>query len=228
MKRSQKQFPDKDLKEEVGSPRWRRRRDARPSEIIAAALECFAAHGYAGTRIEEIARRAGVTVGTVYRYFDGKAALFEAVITQGIAPTLTRGEVLARRRGEQSDRLLRRLVLGWWRLAHRRPRAGIVRMVVAEAANFPALTRVYVREVVARAEDILARALDLGISRGEFRPHDVPATARALSHLVLFGVLYDHALLPFDERSVDATRSLEATLDIVLDGIRVRPAALRP
>ena len=213
------------MAETAEAPRWRRRREARPSEIIAAALECFAAHGYAGTRIEDIAREAGVTVGTVYRYFDGKAALFQAVITQSIAPTLTRGEVLARRRGEQADTLLRRLVLGWWRLVHRRARAGIVRMVIAEAANFPELTRVYVREIIARGEDILARALELGVARGEFRPHDVHATARALSHLVIFGVLYDHALQPFDERYVDATRSLGAMLEVVLDGIRVRPAS---
>lgn len=218
-----KPLSEKHLHDDAGTPRWRRRREARPAEIIAAALECFAAHGYAGTRIEDIARQAGVTVGTVYRYFSGKAALFEAVITQSIAPTLSRGEVLARRRGEQADRLLKRLVLGWWRLVHRRARAGIVRMVVAEAANFPELTRVYVREIIARAEDILARALELGVTRGEFRPHDVHATARALSHLVLFGVLYDHALQPFDERYVDATRSLEAMLDVVVDGIRVRP-----
>jgi AcrR family transcriptional regulator len=220
-----KPLPNKTLGEDEGAPRWRRRREARPPEIIAAALECFAAHGYAGTRIEDISRQAGVTVGTVYRYFDGKAALFEAVITQSIAPTLTRGEVLARRRSEEADRLLKRLVLGWWRLVHRRARAGILRMVVSEANNFPELTRVYVREIVGRAEDILARALELGVSRGEFRPHDVHATARALSHLVLFGVLYDHALQPFDERHVDATRSLEAMLELVLDGIRVRPPA---
>jgi hypothetical protein len=87
---------------------------------------------------------------------------------------------------------------------------------------------VYVREIIARAEDILARALELGVQRGEFRPHDVKATARALSHLVLFGVLYDHALQPFDDRYVDATRSLEAMLDVVLDGIRVRPEPSRP
>lgn len=214
---------DNELDDSRDGPRWRRRREARPPEIIAAALNCFAAHGYAGTRIEDIARHAGVTVGTVYRYFNGKAALFEAVITQSIAPTLSRGEVLARRRGEQADRLLKRLVLGWWRLVHRRARAGIVRMVVSEAANFPDLTRVYVREIIARAEDILARALELGVQRGEFRSHDVKATARALSHLVLFGVLYDHALQPFDDRYVDATRSLEAMLDVVLDGIRMRP-----
>jgi AcrR family transcriptional regulator len=213
---------ESNLREDTGTPRWRRRREARPAEIIAAALECFAAHGYAGTRIEDIARHAGVTVGTVYRYFSGKAALFEAVITQSIAPTLTRGEVLARRRGEEADRLLKRLVLGWWRLVHRRARAGIVRMVVSEAANFPELTRVYVREIIARAEDILARALELGVTRGEFRAHDVHATARALSHLVLFGVLYDHALQPFDDRYVDATRSLETMLDVVIDGIRIR------
>jgi AcrR family transcriptional regulator len=206
------------------APRWRRRRDARPGEIIDAALDCFADRGFAATRIDDIARRAGVTVGTVYRYFDGKAALFEAVIRQSIAPTLERGEVLARKRGEDAEELVRRLMLGWWRLVLRRARAGILRMVVAEASNFPELTRIYVREIIARAERILQRALEDGIARGEFRPHDSVATARALAHLVLFGVLYDRALQPYDDRDGDPTKSLAAAVDVVLAGVRVRPA----
>jgi AcrR family transcriptional regulator len=202
------------------APRWRRRRDARPAEIIDAALDAFAEGGFAGTRIDDIARRAGVTVGTVYRYFDGKAALFEAVIRQSIAPTLERGEALARKRGEGAEALVRRLMLGWSRLVLRRARAGILRMVVAEASNFPELTRIYVREIIARAEGILQRALEDGVARGELRPHDTAAVARALAHLVLFGVLYDRALQPFDERDVDPTRSLAAAVDVMLVGLR--------
>lgn len=206
-------------------PKWRRRRDARPGELVAAALEAFADMGYAGTRIEEIARRAGVTVGTIYRYYDGKAALFEAVITQSIAPTLERGESLARRRGDDAELLLRRLVIGWGRLVCRRPRAGIVKMVVTESATFPELTRAYVREIIERGERILARALQHGVERGAFRPHDVQATARTLAHLVLYGALHDRALAAYDDRPFDPIRHIAHGLDLVLAGLRTEAPA---
>src|SRR5690242_10352198 len=76
-------------------PRWRRRKDARPEEIVAAALEVFGERGFAAARLEEVARRAGVTKGTVYLYFDGKEALFKAVVRQTIVPAIAQGEALA-------------------------------------------------------------------------------------------------------------------------------------
>src|ERR1041384_3137837 len=77
-------------------PRWKRRKDARPGEIVAAALEVFGERGFAATKLTDVARRAGVTKGTVYLYFDSKEALFKAVVRETIVPVIAQGEALAR------------------------------------------------------------------------------------------------------------------------------------
>src|SRR5260370_40637529 len=79
-----------------GKPRWRRRKNARPEEITSAALEVFADRGFAATKLEDVARRAGVTKGTIYLYFENKEALFKALIRQTIVPVIAQGEELAR------------------------------------------------------------------------------------------------------------------------------------
>src|SRR6186997_3126741 len=81
-------------------PRWQRRKEARPAEIIAAALDVFVERGFAATKLEEVARRAGVTKGTVYLYFESKEALFKAVVRETIVPIFVRGEqMVAEHRG---------------------------------------------------------------------------------------------------------------------------------
>ena len=96
------------------SPRWQRRKEARPAEIIAAALEAFVERGYAATKLEDVARRAGITKGTMYLYFANKEELFKAVVREAVVPVLALGERLAEEhRGTSSD-LLAALIRGWW------------------------------------------------------------------------------------------------------------------
>src|SRR5690349_21431284 len=76
-------------------PRWHRRKEARPAEIVAAALDVFVERGFAAARLEEVARRAGVTKGTVYLYFRNKEALLKAVVRENIVPVIARGEAVA-------------------------------------------------------------------------------------------------------------------------------------
>ncbi len=76
------------------SPRWRRRKDARPEEIVAAALDVFVERGFAATKLADVARRAGVTKGTIYLYFENKEALFKAVVRETIVPVIAKGEAL--------------------------------------------------------------------------------------------------------------------------------------
>ena len=93
------------------SPTRRRRKEARPEEILAAALESFAARGFAATRIEDVAARAGISKGTLYLYFDGKEELFKAVVRQALLPNLARIEALAATFEGPSALLLERLLL---------------------------------------------------------------------------------------------------------------------
>src|SRR2546430_11962234 len=76
-------------------PRWRRRKDDRPAEILSAALDCFAERGFAATRLDDIAARAGVSKGTLYLYFPGKEELFKALVREELLPNVERLEAAA-------------------------------------------------------------------------------------------------------------------------------------
>src|SRR6201993_4193863 len=129
--------------------RWRRRKDARPAEILTAALDCFAERGFAATRLDDVAQRAGVTKGTLYLYFDSKEELFKAVVAQALVPNLERGEALISEAAEprSAAALLAEMIRGWAELA-RSPAGAIPKIVVSEAGNFPDLARFYREQVV--------------------------------------------------------------------------------
>ena len=91
-------------------PRWQRRKEDRPAEIVAAALDEFVERGFAATRLEAVARRAGVTKGTLYLYFDSKEDLFKAVVRETIVPVIAQGEALAQAHTGSARDLFEKLV----------------------------------------------------------------------------------------------------------------------
>src|SRR5690349_22013716 len=159
-------------------PRWQRRKEARPGEIVAAALEVFVERGFAATKLDDVARRAGVTKGTVYLYFESKEALFKAVVRETIVPVIAKGEALARGFTGSARELLEQLVREYWRLVGETAAAGIPKLMMAEAATFPELTRFYYDEVVTRGHRLMAGVIERGIKNGEFRPVDVKLAAK--------------------------------------------------
>src|SRR6267143_4339928 len=167
------------------SPRWRRRKDARPEEIVAAALDVFVERGFAAAKLEDVARRAGVTKGTIYLYFENKEALFKAVVRETIVPVIAQGEALARSFTGSARELLERLVREYWRLVGETAVAGIPKLMMGEAATFPELTSFYYDEVVTRGHRLMAGVIERGVKNGEFRPVDVMVAAKlAMSPLM--------------------------------------------
>src|SRR5256886_10371482 len=128
-------------------PRWQRRKAARPAEIVTAALEVFVERGFAAARLEEVARRAGVTKGTLYLYFKSKEALFKAVVRETIVPVIAQGEALAQSFTGSARDLVEQLVRSYWTLVGETRLAGIPKLMMAEAATFPVLTKFYYDEV---------------------------------------------------------------------------------
>ena len=95
-------------------PRWERRKDARPQELLAAALDLFVEKGYAATRLEDVARRAGVSKGTLYLYFENKEELVQAVVRDTIAPAIGVGQAIIAGFEGHSEDLLRNIMQTWW------------------------------------------------------------------------------------------------------------------
>lgn len=166
-------------------PRWTRRKNARPQELLAAALDQFVQRGYAATRLEDVARQAGVSKGTLYLYFANKEELFKAVVRANIVPLIGAAEQAIDSYTGDSAWLFRDIMLGWWRRIGDTPLAGISKLMIAESGNFPTLASFYQEEVIARGSAIIVRMLERGIARGEFRA----ANPRTLASVVVAPML---------------------------------------
>jgi len=204
-------------------PRWHRRKEARPEEIVAAALGAFAEHGYEGTRLDDVARRAGVTKGTIYLYFKNKEDLFQAMVRQTVVPILARAEEEVAGYQGSSAELLRTMVRNWWGAVNGTPLAGVVKLIVAEATNFPEVTRFYYREVIRRGQLLFAQVLQRGVDSGEFRPVDVTLTVRLVTAPLLLTVLHTQSLYRCVREPFDVDRYIETHLDMLLRGLAPVP-----
>ncbi len=210
----------------AAAPR-RRRKEARPQELLQAALELFVAKGFAATRSEEVAAHAGVSKGTLYRYFPSKAELFKAVVRQNLSALIAEGQQLADRFEGPSDELLRRLLLAWWTRVGSTAAGGIFKIIVAEVRNFPELAQFYTDEVQVPADRLIAGTLQRAIGRGEFRPVPVAEATLALIAPMLFLALHRHSVgaCPAAAKGMDPLAVLETHLALVLDGLRTPTAA---
>src|SRR4051812_30060941 len=181
----------------------RRRNDARPAELLEAALEVFAEKGFAATRMEDIAARAGTSKGAIYLYFPSKQAVFEALVRSAIIPNIERAEAIAASHAGPVAPLFRRLlalfagVLADARLVH------FPRLIVGEAGNFPELAHFYKTAVIDRGLALIAAMHRRGVERGEVRPQDSDAVARLVVAPVLLladwrTVFAPHSHEPFD------------------------------
>lgn len=202
-----------------GKPRWKRRKDARPEEIVTAALEQFVERGFAATRLEDVARRAGVTKGTLYLYFKNKDALFKAVVRQTIVPIIAQGESTARSFTGSARELLEQLVREYWRLVFETSLAGIPKLMMAEAANFPQLARFYYEEVVTRGHRLLGGVIERGIKDGEFRPVDVPAATKLALSPLMHATVASRAFAQCMPEGFDVRKYLDTHIDLYLHGI---------
>ena len=201
------------------TPIRRRRKDARPAELAAAALELFVEKGFAATRLEDVAVKAGVSKGTLYLYFDSKAALLKAVVEEGIVPVLDQGEdMLARHQGSAAD-LLRHMILTWWALIGASKLSGICKLMIAEAHNFPDIASYYHDRVIARGHDLMRRVLEAGIVRGEFRPIDIEPTIDVVFAPVLMLAIWRHSFAGCSGTEQEPQRYLNIHLDLLLNGL---------
>jgi len=208
----------------------RRRKEARPQELLDAALALFVEKGFAATRTEEVARRAGVSKGTLYLYYPSKAELFKAVVRRTLTHLIAEGqEAVAQFQGSSSE-LIAALLNAWWERVGCTPAAGIHKIILAEVRNFPELAQFYADEVIAPADRLFSTAVQRGIERGEFRALPLHAAAHALMAPVMFMTLHRHSIgachvhgaLPSDPQALMRTH-----LDLVLRGLEVRDAASR-
>ncbi len=215
--------------ERAAAPPRQRRKETRPQELLDAALDLFVDKGFAATRSEEVAQRAGVSKGTLYLYYPSKEELFKAVVRQNLSNLITEGfERLAAYEGPTSDLLAMLLNIWWERVGHSKA-GGIHKVVMAEVRNFPELAQFYADEVIVPAELLFTKTLERGVERGEFRHVPPREVAHALMAPIIFLLIHQHSFggCPVSNLQVDPTATLHAHIDLVLHGLEVRPAPAR-
>jgi AcrR family transcriptional regulator len=205
-------------------PRWERRKDARPQELLAAALELFVERGFASTRLEDVARRAGVSKGTLYLYFENKEELFKAVVRDSLVPIIGEAEDIIASFDGPSDELMRAIILGWWQRSGESKTSGIPKLIMSEAGNFPDIACFYREEVIDRGSRMIASMLERAVARGEFRPIDVSAMTQVLIAPMLMLMTWKHSVGPCEQAALDPQTFLNNFLDMALHGLAA-PAA---
>jgi len=202
-----------------GSRRGRRRKEERPQEILDAAFEEFAAHGYAAARLEDVARRGGIAKGTIYLYFKHKEGLFRAVVRSLIYPALGTLAKLVGSSSGSAEELLRKLLSGHYALVVRNKKArAILRLLIAESGKFPQLSDIFYREIIAPGVSTLRRILEKGVASGEFRKARIKDFPQIL---IAPGVLATFWMLIHGERhrlNLDAFMS--AHMEFVFNALR--------
>lgn len=200
-------------------PRWQRRSEDRPGEICAAALDVFAEKGFAAARLDEIARRAGVSKGTLYLYFTDKEELFRAVVRNAIAPQIgVMTESLAAL-DMPFEQIVRMFFTGFAANIGKLPVGPVAKMVIGESRNFPELAKVWHDQVASRALAMLAGLIETAQGTGEVRAGDPRLHALTLMGPMLMGVLWRETLQPVGAAPIDIEALAAQHAETVLAGL---------
>ncbi|MBV9990932.1 MAG: TetR/AcrR family transcriptional regulator [Alphaproteobacteria bacterium] len=201
------------------SSRWNRRKQARPPEILEAALKVFAEKGYAGARMEDIAQRAGVTKGTIYLYFESKEAVFKTLVRDTIGATLATVSDGARGFQGSARELIRFALTAMGNLLATSDRVVLPKIIIAESGNFPELARFYRDEIIERGLGLMSGFIERGIAQGEFRRVPVEHAVRLCIAPVLLGAIWRVTFARFDETPYDYQGLIDTHLDVLFRGL---------
>ena len=204
----------------VGEPKFRRRPEARPAEILAAALEVFAERGFQGARLEEVAKRAGVSKGALYLYFETKADLFRAVVVDAISPNIERVKAVAAADLPLEQVVRMALPMLARQVVSDRRITGVVKLVIAESRNHPELASIWRESVVEPGVLLISGLIAAAQARGEVRPGDPRLFAFGLMGPMVLSMVWRETFEPVGAEPVDVVKLAEQHVETVLRGMR--------
>ncbi len=198
-------------------PRRLRRKEARPAEIMAAGLKLFSGRGFAATRLEDVAEAAGVSKATIYLYFDSKAELFKAIVRDIAGARIGAAEGFIDGFEGSTVDLLTGLFRNLGDVAAVPEIRALMKVVMSEAGNFPDIAAFYRDEVAFRGLRNMARIIERGIGRGEFRPCDPIATAQSVIFPIIMNALAQEIFGPLPE--TNPGKFLASHFEFILRGL---------
>lgn len=205
-------------------PRRQRRKEARPGEILDAALEVFSAKGFSAARPDEIAALAGISKGTLYLYFPSKEELFKAMVRQTVLPNVGEMERWAAAFDGSATEMFQGLLARIARLFSTHRVGRMPKIIISEATAFPELAQFWIGEVVERAFAVMRSILDRGVAAGEFTPVRAEAVIVLFSPMLMLA-LWNQSIGPAVGRPLDPEMIAAEAARFLLDGIRVREEA---
>ena len=203
------------------APKRERRKEARPGELLNAALDLFVEKGFSATRVEEVAARAGVSKGTLFLYFQSKEDLFKAVVRENIANKFpTWQEEFLSFEGTSSE-MLRYALTSWWERIGKTRASGITKLVMSEAQNFPEIAAFYQEEVIKPGNAMIRRILERGVQSGEFRELDLEQTVHIIVAPMIFLMMWKHSMgaCAASAKIVDPEQFIHMQVDVLLHGM---------
>ncbi len=198
-------------------PRYQRRKQDRPKEITQAALEAFAEKGYAGTRVEEVASKAGVSKGLLYLYFKTKEELFKAVVKSVVIRRVDKLIDTVESTSLSSEDFIRGPLLSFMKQVPGSPVAIVIRLLISEGPRHPDLVDYYYENVVAKALAAISRFVERGIERGEFRQSAISDLPQLFIAPVMLSVIWK---IIFKTRPLDTDELIETQIELLLTHIK--------
>jgi AcrR family transcriptional regulator len=205
--------------------RWSRRKEARPAEILDAALKVFAHKGFAAARMDDIAKEAGVTKGTIYLYFENKEAVFKSLVRAAVGTTLTSVTQDVKTFQGSARYLLGMVLTRVAQLLVESDRVVLPKIVISESSNFPWLAEFYRFEIIERGLELFISLLERGMAQGEFRRLPAAHVARLCVAPVLLGAIWRVTFAHLDPEPYDYKGLVETHLDILFRGLAPDGAA---
>lgn len=204
--------------------RRERRKQDRPGELLDAALDLFVEKGFAATRVEEVAARAGVSKGTLFLYFATKEDLFKAVVRHNLSGRFSEWNAEFDAFTGSAAEMLRYCMHAWWQRIGATRVSGITKLVMGEARNFPEIADFYVREVVNPGQALIRRILQRGVDRAEFAIDDIDQAVFAVVAPMMFLIMHRHSLAgcASADLPLDPDRYLDTQARLLLQGMCVR------
>jgi len=209
-----------DSSTDESAPRWQRRPEDRPTEILDAALLVFSEQGYARTKLEEVARKAGVSKGTVYLYFESKDALFRAMVRAYVAEALLQVREIVRQHQGTSEALLLQIMEVIWTSMRTEGKARLSKLVHSELANFPELARFYFAEVVIPSRELVSEIITRGIKSGEFIKVNPDFVGRTICVTLLQWASNQRYLKEYDSVHFTDAEVFAGVSELVLRGLK--------
>jgi AcrR family transcriptional regulator len=204
--------------------RNRRRKEARPDEILDAAMAEFAEYGYAAARLDRVAQRAGIAKGTIYLYFPSKEELFKAAALRTIVPQVSAIAAMTQTFAGSTEEFIRGPFKQVQLHILRSEIRYLARIILTEGRSFPDLTEFFYQQVVQRGLDTLRGVVARGVASGEFRHSGLEEYPHSLMSAAILAVLWE-SLLERHGMQLDVERLIDTHLDSLLEGLKARPSA---